>query len=300
MTGRMVTETDSRRTTPRPPRLGQSVRRNRLVTRLAVYLAILFICGLMLLPLFIMLSTALKTQETVLLFPPQWIPDPLNWASFSEALATGPYGQYFFNTSQYAIVGTFGEVLSSAIVAYGFSRYRGWGRNVLFLIVLATMMIPYPVVMIPQFVLFKTLGWTDSYLPLIVPAFFGSAYIIFLLRQFFNTLPNDLFEAARLDGCGEFRAFWKIALPLSKPALASAAIFGFMGRWNDYLGPLIYLNSEEKYTVSIALASFMSPYTLIPWHLLMAVTLVAVLPPIVIFFFAQKYFVRGIVISGMK
>jgi len=263
-------------------------------------LALILISILMLGPLFIMLSTALKDQQTVFLFPPKWIPNPMHWGNFAEALTTRPFGQYFLNTFKYAIIGTFGEVLSSAIVAYGFSRYRGRGRNTLFIVVLATMMIPYPVVMIPQFVLFKTLGWTDSYLPLIVPSFFGSAYIIFLLRQFFNSLPNDLFEAARLDGFSEVRAFWNIAVPLCKPALASAAIFGFMFRWNDYLGPLIYLNTDANYTVSIALATFSGQYSITPWHLLMAASLVAVLPPVLLFFFAQKYFVEGIAISGLK
>lgn len=270
------------------------------IEKVVVFIILVLISVVMLSPLFIMLSTALKTQETVFLFPPQWIPDKLHWGNFIEVLTVQPFGTYFLNTTQITLIGTFGEVLSSAVVAYGFSRYRGWGRNLLFLIVLGTMMIPYPVLMIPQFVLFKSFGWIDTYLPLIVPSFFGSAYIIFLLRQFFNTLPEDLFESARLDGCGEIRAFWKIALPLCKPALASAAIFGIMARWNDYLGPLIYLNSENKYTISIALASFTSPFTIPPWHLLMAASIWAVLPPIILFFFLQKYFVKGIVISGLK
>ncbi|KKI89751.1 sugar ABC transporter ATP-binding protein [Bacillus sp. SA1-12] len=271
-----------------------------LPTKIFSFIILFFISILMLGPLFIMLSTALKDQTTVFLFPPKWIPETLQWGNFKEALTFKPFNLYFWNTTVYSVVGTLAEVLSSAVVAYGFSRYKGKGRNILFLAVLATMMIPYPVVMIPQFVLFKTLNWTDSYLPLIVPSLFGSAYIIFLLRQFFNTLPKDLFEAGRIDGCGELRAFWSIALPLCKPALASAAIFGFMFRWNDYLGPLIYLNSETKYTLSIALSSFTSQFTIPPWHLLMAASLIAVLPPLLLFFFAQKYFVEGIVVTGIK
>ncbi|MFC0331026.1 carbohydrate ABC transporter permease [Paenibacillus sepulcri] len=277
-----------------------SIASGERAVKIFAFSILIILSALMIMPLYIMLSTALKTQQDVFLFPPKWIPSPMVWHNFIDAFNARPFGQYFYNTGMYAIVGTFGEVFSSAIVAYGFSRYRGYGRNAMFLILLATMMIPYPVTMIPQFVLFKNLGWIDSYLPLNVPAFLGSAYIIFLLRQFFNSVPVDLFEAARLDGCSELRTFWNIALPLCSPALASAAIFGFMWRWNDYLGPLIYLNTDSKYTVSIALSSFTSMYNIVPWHLLMAAALMAVLPPIIIFFLAQKYFVKGIVVSGLK
>lgn len=284
---------------PVVPKNRSVYKQDRFVKTFA-FVVLVCVSIMMLTPLYIMLSTALKTPQSIFLFPPQWIPKPMDWGNFITALTEKPFAIYFYNTTMYSVVGTFGEVLSSAIVAYGFSRFNGKGRDTLFFILLGSMMIPYPVTMIPQFVLFKMFGWIDSYLPLIVPAFLGSAYIIFLLRQFFNTLPKDLFEAAKLDGCGELRSFWSIAMPLCKPALASAAIFGFMWRWNDYLGPLIYLNSDVKYTVSIALASFTGQYTVIPWNLLMAASLAAVLPPIIVFFFAQKYFVQGIVISGLK
>jgi multiple sugar transport system permease protein len=267
-----------------------------------VFAFVVLVCmsAVMILPLYIMLSTALKTTQDVFLYPPKWFPEPAVWRNFIDAFKSRPFGQYFYNTSMYAVVGTLGEVLSSAVVAYGFSRYRGKGRNILFMVLLSTMMIPYPVTMIPQFVLFKNLGWVGTYLPLIVPHFFGSAYIIFLLRQFFNTLPTELYEAARLDGCSELRTFWNIALPLCKAALASAAIFGFMWRWNEYLSPLIYLNSDSKYTLSIALASFTTMYSIVPWNLLMSASLMAILPPVILFFVAQKYFVEGIVVSGLK
>jgi multiple sugar transport system permease protein len=268
--------------------------------KIFAFILLVCICLVMILPLYIMLSTALKTKQEMFLVPPTWIPTQFIWQNFVDALKSKPFGQYFYNTSMFSIFGTLGEVLSSAIVAYGFSRYKGKGRSVVFMILLSTMMIPYPVIMIPQFVLFKTIGWTNTYLPLLIPSFFGSAYIIFLLRQFFNTMPIDLFEAARLDGCSEFRTFWNIAVPLCQPAIASAAIFGFMWRWNEYLQPLIYLNSDAKYTVSIALASFRSMYSVVPWNLLMAASLIAVLPPVLLFFFAQKYFVQGIVVSGLK
>lgn len=282
------------------PVIRSSTYKRERTVKIAAFVLLLGLSAVMLLPLFVMLSTALKTQQEVYLFPPKWIPSSFEWGNFLDAFQNRDFGRYFYNTAMFAIVGTLGVVISSSVVGYGFSRFRGKGRDVLFMVLLATMMLPYPVTMIPQFVLFKNLGWTDSYLPLIVPGFLGSAYMIFLLRQFFNTLPADLFEAARLDGCGEFRIFWQIALPLCKPALASAAIFGFMDRWNEFLSPLIYLNSDSKHTLSIALASFTGMYTAVPWNLLMAASLTAVIPPILLFFFAQKYFVEGIVVSGMK
>ncbi|SFI39884.1 multiple sugar transport system permease protein [Paenibacillus sp. UNC496MF] len=279
---------------------GRSASAGERTVKALAFATLIILAALMILPLYIMVSTALKTQQDVFLFPPEWVPSPAVWHNFIDAMKARSFGRYFYNTSMYAVVGTFGEVFSSAFVAYGFSRYRGYGRGAMFLILLATMMIPYPVTMIPQFVLFKNLGWIDSYLPLNVPSFLGSAYIIFLLRQFFSSVPVDLFEAARLDGCSELRTFWNIALPLCSPALASAAIFGFMYRWNDYLGPLIYLNTDSKFTVSIALSSFTSMFNIVPWHLLMAAGIVAILPPTIIFFLAQKYFVQGIVVSGLK
>ncbi|MCM3630889.1 carbohydrate ABC transporter permease [Paenibacillus glycanilyticus] len=277
-----------------------SISAGERTVKVAAFSILIILSVLMILPLYIMVSTALKTQQDVFLFPPEWVPRPAVWHNFIDAMHARSFGRFFYNTTTYSILGTFGEVISSAFVAYGFSRYRGIGRNFMFMILLATMMIPYPVTMIPQFVLFKNFGWIDTYLPLVVPSFLGSAYIIFLLRQFFNTVPVDLFEAARLDGCSELRTYWNIAMPLCAPALASAAIFGFMYRWNDYLGPLIYLNTESKFTVSIALSSFTSMFNIVPWHLLMAAGLVAVLPPILLFFVAQKYFVQGIVVSGLK
>ncbi|NBD28164.1 carbohydrate ABC transporter permease [Paenibacillus glycinis] len=277
-----------------------SISAGERTVKILAFSMLVILSALMILPLYIMVSTALKTQQDVFLFPPKWIPSPAVWHNFIDAMQARSFGRYFYNTTLYSVVGTFGEVFSSAFVAYGFSRYRGIGRNAMFLILLATMMIPYPVTMIPQFVLFKNLGWIDTYLPLNVPSFLGSAYIIFLMRQFFNTVPVDLFEASRLDGCSELRTFWNIAVPLCSPALASAAIFGFMYRWNDYLGPLIYLNTDSKFTVSIALSSFTSMFNIVPWHLLMAAGIVAILPPTIIFFLAQKYFVQGIVVSGLK
>lgn len=276
-------------------------QREQIPARIIAFIALVAISALMLLPIFIMLSTALKTQQTVFQFPPQWIPIPMHWGNFLASLRQAPFGAYFKNTAFYAVVGSCAEVFTSSIVAFGFARYRGWGRDIVFYIVLMTMMIPYPAVMIPQFVMFSKVGWINTYLPLIVPSFFaGGGYMVFLLRQFFNSLPTELFEAARIDGCGEFKAFLQIALPLSKPALTAGLIFAFMFRWNDYLGPLIYLNDQTKYTLSIGLASFVNQFSVTPWHYLMAASLLVVLPPVLIFFFAQRYFVEGITITGIK
>lgn len=269
--------------------------------KIIAFVALIIISLLMLLPVFVMFSTALKGSKSVYDFPPQWVPYPMHWGNFVSALSQAPFGTYFLNTLMYSVVGSLAEVFSSAVVAFGFARYKGWGGTGIFYVVLVTMMIPYPAVMIPQFVMFSKIGWINTYLPLIVPSFLaGGGYMVFLLRQFFNTLPAELFEAARIDGCGEFRAFLQIALPLSKPALTAAFIFAFMFRWNDYLGPLVFLNNQSLYTISVGLTNFINQFSVTPWQLMMAASLMAVLLPLLIFFFAQRYFVEGITITGIK
>lgn len=254
-----------------------------------------------LLPVVWMLSTSLKTKFTVLKFPPEWIPADPQWHNYYDALTFMPFHLFFKNTIVYSVLTMFGEVFSCSLVAYGFARLRAPGRNALFLLVLGTMMLPYQVTMIPQFVLFtRILGWKDSWLPLIVPTFFGSAYLIFLLRQFYLSIHQDLIDAARIDGCSFFGVWWRIFLPLSRPALTAVAILSFTYHWNDYLGPLIYINSQPKWPVSLGLAGFTASYGGTPWHLLMAASVVAVLPLIIIFFFLQRYFIQGIVITGVK
>lgn len=256
---------------------------------------------IILLPVVWMLSTSLKTKFTVLKFPPEWIPSNPHWRNYHDALTFMPFHLFFKNTIVYSLATMFGEVLSCSLVAYGFARLRAPGRNVLFLLVLGTMMLPYQVTMIPQFVLFtRILGWKDSWLPLIVPTFFGSAYLIFLLRQFYLSIHQDLIDAARIDGCSYFGVWWRIFLPLSRPALTAVAILSFTYHWNDYLGPLIYINSQEKWPVSLGLAGFTAAYGGTPWHWLMAASVVAVAPLIIVFFFLQRYFIQGIVITGVK
>ena len=255
---------------------------------------------IIMMPVLWMISTSLKTLQQTLVFPPQWIPTALHWENYPTALTFLPFATYAKNTI--LITGTIviGEVLTNSFVAYGFARLRGPGRNWLFVLVLSTMLIPFPVIMIPQYVLFKNLGWIDTFLPLIVPPWFGSAFLIFMMRQFYLTIPRELDDAAEIDGCSYFGIYWRIMLPLSKPALATVAIFSFTYNWNDYLAPLIYLNSQSNYTLALGLANFIGRYSVTPWNLLMAASLVTVLPCVLLFFFAQRFFIQGIVVSGVK
>ncbi len=234
--------------------------------------------------------------------PPVW-----RWENYVRAvtykadqLGYIPFLQYGKNTLYIAILSVIGTVLSNALVAYGFSRIAWPGRDIAFGITVATMMIPFPVLMVPVYVIFKTLGWVGSPKPLWVPAFFGGAFNIFLLRQFFLSLPFELSDAARIDGCSEFRIFRNIILPLARPALAVVALFHFMHVWNDFLGPLIYLTDQRTYTLAYGLQAYQSQHGGTQWPLLMAAATLVVLPVIVIFFFAQKTFIQGITVTGMK
>jgi multiple sugar transport system permease protein len=204
------------------------------------------------------------------------------------------------NTLLVCVLGVLGTVLSNALVAYGFARLRWRGRDAFFALTLATMMVPYPVLMVPLFGLFHGLGWIGTLLPLWVPAFFGNAFNIFLMRQFFRTIPAELSEAARLDGCGEWRIFWRIILPLCKPVLAVAALFHFLYAWNDFLGPLLYLSRKPTFTLALALQDYQSTHGGVQWHFLMAASAVTVLPVVVLFLFTQKTFIRGIATTGFK
>ncbi len=247
-----------------------------------------------------MVSTSLKTELEALKMPPVWIPAKPQWRNYYDALTFNPFGLYFKNTAIYSITVMLGEAISSSFIAYGFARLRAPGRNFLFLFVLSTMMVPYQVTLIPQYILFSKLKWLNSYKPLIVPAWFGSAYLIFLLRQFYMTLPKEYDEAAIIDGATPLGIWWRIILPLSKPALGAVAIMSFIWHWNNYLGPLVYINDNRKFTVSLGLSMFRTPFGGTPWHWLMAASLAAVLPCVIVFFFAQRYFIQGIVISGVK
>jgi ABC-type glycerol-3-phosphate transport system permease component len=254
---------------------------------------------LFLLPLFWMISSSLKPDYQVLEYPPRWLPDPVRWANYAEALTYVPFGRYTLNTLYIASMTIFGHLLSCTLVAYAFARLRAPGKDMLFLILLATMMLPYPVTMVPIYIGFESVGWVNTFLPLIIPAFFGSPFYIFLMRQFFLTLPVELEDAARIDGANTLQIIWHVILPISKPALVTVAIFTFQASWNDFLGPLIYLHDQTKYTVSLGLSFFRSSYD-VRWAYLMAASLVTMLPVIILFFLAQRLFIEGITLTGIK
>lgn len=254
---------------------------------------------LFLLPLAWMISTSLKPNRQIFLFPPIWIPHPIDWSHYPNALQFIPFFTYLKNTLMICVFSVVGVVLSCSLVAYGFSRVEWPERDLLFILVLSTMMIPYAVTMIPLYLVFNRLGWVNTFKPLIVPAYFGNPFFIFLLRQFFLTIPFELSDAARIDGASEIRIFSRIILPLAKPVLAVVVLFQFIGSWNDFLGPLIYLKDQSKYTLAIGLQQFQSAY-LTRWGMLMAATTLIVMPIIILFFFTQRTFIQGIAITGLK
>ena len=254
----------------------------------------------MALPFIWLVSSSLKEERQIFQFPPTWIPNPVRWQNYVDALTYKPFNIYLMNTMIIVTLNMIAIVGSASICAYGFARIKFPGRDFWFAIVLATMMVPYFVLMIPQFIIFSRLGWVNTFLPLTVPFFFGGgAFNIFLLRQFFRTLPNELSDAARIDGCNEFGIYARIIMPLAKPALATVAIFTFLFSWNDFIGPLLYLSSPENFTVAIGLATFRSVMRT-RWDLLMAASTAMILPVVLLFFFAQRYFIQGIVMSGIK
>ncbi len=250
-------------------------------------------------PLIFLVSTSLKASRQIAKFPPDLIPDPFIWLNYTDVFIYAPFGQYFLNTLFIIIPTVFGAAIVSALAAYAFARLRAPGKNAIFMVLLSTMMLPGVVTLIPQYILFAKIGWVGSFKPLIVPVLFGNAFYIFLMRQFFTTLPRDLEDAALIDGCGHLQIFWSIILPLAKPVMATVTIFAFMGGWNEYFGPLIYLAEKSQYTLALGLQVFVSQHST-EWGLLMAASTMMVIPIILLFFFAQKQFVQGIMLTGMK
>jgi multiple sugar transport system permease protein len=253
----------------------------------------------MAIPFLWMISTSLKNLAQAQVYPPVWIPDPPLWSNYVDVMTRIPFPIFIVNSFKISILGVIGQVLSCSMAAYALSRLQFRGRNAFFVLLLSTLMIPYQVTMIPMFLIFKTFGWVNTHLALIVPYWLGGAFGIFLLRQFFLSLPSELADAAKVDGCNPFHTYWRIYMPLTKPAVTTLAVFVFMGRWNDLLGPLIYLNRPEKMTVTAGLSYFQGQYFAdVP--LLMAGSLVSILPTLVLFGLAQRYFVQGVVLSGIK
>ena len=249
-----------------------------------------------------MICISLKPNAEVMRFPPQFLPESPQLDAYQAVFQSEGFNfpLYARNTLIIAVLSMAGMLLSSSIAAYGFARIRFRGRNLMFAICLATMMIPFPVTMVPTYMLFKHLGWIGTFKPLWVPAWFGAAFNIFLLRQFFMGIPRELEESAMLDGCSTWGCFWRIILPLSKPALAVVALFHFVAVWNDLLGPLIYLGHQDQFTLSLGLQFMQSKSGDTPWNQLMAAATLIVLPVLVLFFLAQKTFIQGITTTGLK
>lgn len=277
-----------------------------LVRIFTVYLPIAALALLFTLPLIWLISSSLKPETQVFEFPPRFIPREIRWANYPDVFGLFPFVTSARNTLIVVFGVMAGRLLTSSMAAYAFARLRFPGRNALFIVVLGTLMIPYHVTLIPQYLLFRDLGWLNSFKPLIVPSWFGGgAFFIFLLRQFFQTIPTEYDDAARIDGCGFVGIYRRIILPMSMPALGTTAIFTFMWEWNDVLAPLIYLNTPDKRTLAVAFQEWQriphgSDAISHPWNQIMAVAFLVCLPPLFVFFFAQRYFIQGVVISGVK
>lgn len=272
-----------------------------------VHIALVLFSVLFAIPFIWMISTSLKPIQETLTNPPTWIPSQILWGNYPAAINHGrdqlgyvPFLLYARNTLIIAGLVIIGSVCSNAVVAYAFAKLKWPFRDEFFAVTIATMMVPFPVTMVPTFSLFKWLGWVGTYKPLWVPAFMGSAFSIFLLRQFFKTIPEELSEAAKIDGASEFQTFFEVILPLAKPALTVVAIFSLLGAWNDYLGPLIYITDQESFTLSLGLQAYQSQLGGTPWNLLMAASVLVILPLVIVFFLAQKVFIQGIATSGIK
>lgn len=270
-----------------------------LIGKIPVYFLLIAGSAVFLFPLLWMVSTSLKVPTQIFVFPPQLIPRPVEWANYIEAVREISFLRYTLNTLYLVVLSLVGTLVSNSLIAYGFSRIEWPGRDILFFVVIATLMIPFAVLMVPLYMLFRGLGWIGSFKPLWVPHCFGAAFNIFLLRQFFLTIPRDLSDAAKIDGASELRIFWTIIIPLVKPALAVVALFHFIYMWRDFLGPFIYLTDTDMFTLSLGLQQYQS-MNATDWHLLMAASSMLTFPIIILFFFTQRTFIQGISLTGLK
>jgi multiple sugar transport system permease protein len=275
-----------------------SLKSLSILKSISVHVIIYAMAAAVLVPFIWMILTSLKDMSEIFVYPPKWLPKKFNFQNYVNAFQAAPFGRYYMNSVFVAITVTIGQLITCSMAAFAFARLHFWGRDTLFFVFLGTMMIPYNVTMIPSFMMLYWLGWIDSYQALIVPGL-ASAFGTFLLRQFFLTIPRELEEAAYIDGATKSQVLRKVIIPLSKPALATLAIFTFMGVFNDFIWALIVLNSESLRTVQLGLSIFRDRY-LTQWDLLMAGSVTAVFPILIVFFFAQKYFIQGITLSGIK
>jgi multiple sugar transport system permease protein len=259
-------------------------------------------------PFFWLIRSALMDLGQIFSYPPVIVPNPIRWSNFKEAMTVLPFGRYIINTLTIVVLSVSGIIVSCSLSAYGLTRIQWKYRDVVFTILMSTIILPYFTTLIPNFILWKSLGLTDSYLPMTVPAWFsigtasiygGGMFNIFLLRQFFRTIPKEIDEAANVDGAGHMKVLLTILLPLSKPALICIGLFTFLNTWNDLINPLIYLNNEKKYTIQLGLRTFIGMYTA-QWNLMMAAAVIVIIPVLIVFFIGQKYFVEGIVTTGIK
>ena len=274
---------------------------SKIFNRVVLYVVLVVLSFLFLTPLIYMFLTSLMPLSQIGTIPPQWIPNPVMWENYTKALNFWNFSRSFVNTVTITIFTVAGSLISCTLVAYGFARLRFPGRDELFVVLLASMMMPYAVTMVPLFVGFSKIGWVDTFLPLIVPTFFGNPFYVFLLRQFFRTIPYELSDAARIDGASEFGIFLRIMVPLSTPALTVVAILSFQNAWNDFLGPLIYLNKSEMHTLALGLYSFRAmPGQGSLFNEMMAASVLMVVPVLVIFAIFQRQFVQGVTMSGLK
>lgn len=279
-----------------------SIRKQTGIRKILIYLILIITSIIIVFPIYWMISTSLKSLTQIRAFPPIWFPANPLWENYPKALEFQPFLLYTKNTIIIAIFYILGNVFSASLVGYAFARLRFPGRNVLFMVVLSTMMMPKIVTLIPLFLIFSKLKWVNTFLPLTVPAFFGEAFFIFIMRQFFLSIPKDLADAARIDGASEIGIWSRIMIPLAKPAISAVVIFAFQQVWNDVLTPLIYLTDPKKFTLSVGLISFTAGAgeAVQYYHWLMAASFIMVLPMILIFIIAQKQFVQGVVTSGLK
>ncbi len=264
-----------------------------------VYLLLAAGAAVLMIPFLWMVSTSLKPLGEVFDYPIRWVPSRLVWSNYVDAFRKAPFGRYLLNTAYITLIGIIGNLVGSSLAAFSFARLRFRGKQVLFMLMLSTMMLPAWVTMIPTFIMFKSFGWLDTYLPLLVPGFFAQPFYTFLMRQFFMGVPRDLEDAARIDGCPTLRIYWQIMLPLARPALATVAIFSFFAHWNVLLGPLLYLQSQEKFTVSLGILFFQGEQGS-NYPVMMAAACIAMLPCIILFFSAQHLFIQGVVLTGVK
>lgn len=280
----------------------QSMRVRSLVWRTVATTLIVLGALVISVPLGWVVSTSLKSPSEVYLFPPRWIPDTLQWYNYVEAWTLLPFNLFLRNSLITTLIPTLAEIFVSALVGYSFARMRWRARDTVFMLCVATMMLPYQVTMIPRFIIFKSLHWIDTFYPLIIPSILGGGALhIFLVRQFMLTLPAELEEAARIDGCSTFQTWAKIILPLSKPVLTVVAVFAFMNHWREFLMPLIYLNSQSNWTIMLGLVSFQDRLSgEITIHLMMAISFLAMLPCMILFFSSQRVFIQGIALTGIK